>query len=352
MDISEYQQFLEFKKFQEIQRQLKMQAEAAPEQPAVLQSKDLNAGVEDATNKENQHPNLKVQNAHQNISSSKVPDSENPGPSQDANNCAIKAGITTTTAQPKQAGEPVTSAPRPAGESSSEEGPTIEELKAENQSYSSQGSNLKKPGETGSSLQKSQKSRLGDKSLKGQKLNFEQAPKNESNRDNDFEIEDIMMTNQPPLPESMSSNQSYLQKFMDGDSPLDKNEKSLTESEENALKRMRLSASPYYPKAAGKGLGEHAANSECQSTESDIMQNEQLRAALATLKDCEHAVEVLKLILNQLNEEQCKQIYSHLGIQQTGKVKSDKEYSLQMQKYQEEIQHIKSEWMSLRDQNK
>jgi len=94
-------------------------------------------------------------------------------------------------------------------------------------------------------------------------LNFEQAPKNESHRDNDFEIEEIMMTNQPPLPESMSSNHSYLQKFVDGDSPLLRNEKSLTESEEDALKKLRLSASPYYPKAAGKGLDEHAANSEC-----------------------------------------------------------------------------------------
>jgi len=82
------------------------------------------------------------------------------------------------------------------------------------------------------------------------------------------------------------------------------------------------------------------------------MQNEQMREALKTLKDSEHAVEILKLILNQLDEDQCKQIYSHLGIQQTNKVKSDKEYSLQMQKYQEEIQRIKNEWMSLRDQNK
>jgi len=112
-------------------------------------------------------------------------------------------------------------------------------------------------------MQKCQKSKFEDKSLKGQKLNIEQAPKNESHRDNDFEIEDIMMTNQPPLPESVSSNHSYLQKFMDGDSPLLKNERSLTESEEDALKKLRLSASPYYPKAGGKGLGEHAANSEC-----------------------------------------------------------------------------------------
>jgi len=82
------------------------------------------------------------------------------------------------------------------------------------------------------------------------------------------------------------------------------------------------------------------------------MQNEHLREALKTLKDSEQAVEILKLILNQLTEEQCKQIYSHLGIQQTGQTKSDKEHTLQMQKCQEEIQSIKSEWMSLRDQNK
>jgi hypothetical protein len=65
------------------------------------------------------------------------------------------------------------SLPRPAGESSSEEGPTIEELKAENQSYSSYGSNPKKPGETGSSLQKGQTSGFAETSLKGEELHFE-----------------------------------------------------------------------------------------------------------------------------------------------------------------------------------
>ena len=97
----------------------------------------MNVAVEDAKNKENQHPNLKVQNGNQNISSSKVLNCEDPGQSQDTDNLVIKGGITTTTQQPKQAGQPVMSGPRPAGESSSEEGPTIEELGAENQSYSS-----------------------------------------------------------------------------------------------------------------------------------------------------------------------------------------------------------------------
>ena len=49
--------------------------------------------------------------------------------------------------------QPNTNNLRPAGESSSDGGPTFEEIKGEDQSHSSQGSIPKKSGETGSSLQ-------------------------------------------------------------------------------------------------------------------------------------------------------------------------------------------------------
>ena len=103
----------------------------------------------------------------------------------------------------------------------------------------------------------------------------------------------------------------------------------------------------------GEGkFADQAAYSDCQSTESDLLLNEQLRESLKALKDSENAVEILKLILNQLNEDQCKQIYSHLGVQTPSIAKSEKDHSLQMQKYQDEIHQYKTEWMALRDQNK
>ena len=77
---------------------------------------------------------------------------------------------------------------------------------------------------------------------------------------------------------------------------------------------MRLSASPYYPKMGEPKFVDQAAYSDCQSNDSDLILNEQMKEALKSLKDSEHAVEILKLIINQLNEDQCKQVYTHLGI--------------------------------------
>jgi len=180
-----------------------------------------------------------------------------------------------------------------------------------------------------------------------QNLNFKcNGPKNQSHRDknNDFEIEDIMMTHDAPLPESMSSNHSYLRNFIDGV------DKSLLDESEEA-RRLRLSASPYYPKSSGKGLGGSEPVS-LNSSASNMMQTSQLQDALKSLKDSDQTVSILKLIINELNSDQSKQLFSHLGGQCNTDTQSALGSNLQSKKYQEEIQILKADWVSLRDENK
>lgn len=143
ISIGEYQEFLDFQNFKR-QKQLQSQSDAYS-QPGDVSTAAAGRnvsfdGADIARDKENQPPNSKT------ILSQKGPESDDFGPSKDRkvfkeddtyaaamNNvqyiqAQLMQGKSHSQIQPKSTG------PRPAGESSSDGGPMIEELKMENQS--------------------------------------------------------------------------------------------------------------------------------------------------------------------------------------------------------------------------
>ena len=146
ISIDEYQEFRDFQNFKR-QKQLQSQNDA------YLQPGDVSTtaagrnigldGADAARNKENQPPNSKT------ISSQKGRESDDFGPSKDrkvfkeddayVNLAAAMNNVQYIQAQLMQGKshsqiQPKSMGPRPAGESSSDGGPMIEELKMENQS--------------------------------------------------------------------------------------------------------------------------------------------------------------------------------------------------------------------------